>query len=396
MRRILILSVLLALTACIYPYSPELPEQKDLQVLVVSGDIIAGEDSYITLRMVSPLGTPSSATRANTTDGIVELRNTKGRTVKGGKKVSPGCYLLSTGDLNPNDRYKLRIIWKGHTYETPLMKVQPAPEITKLDYTVDDSHMNVRISLDGGADLTDFRWDFSENWEYHAWFVPDVMFVPGASPNENPAEMYREPLPTEDYYYCWNSREGIQPCVASTSGLSENLIKDRVFHSIARTDARVSVLYSILVTARGVSPECRAYIEYQNSTSNITGDLFTPVPSHMKGNIRCITDSTRLAVGYVEATRVTAKRLFVDYAGVYVSTVNPYYYLYYPELDEEENKYHFDDLYAAGDAPVYVNSEMVPIVPTKTNVQWAPKWCSDCRESGGNKNKPEWWPNNHK
>ena len=108
------------------------------------------------------------------------------------------------------------------------------------------------------------------------------------------------------------------------------------------------------------------------------------------------SDSTRLAVGFVGVTRTASRRIFIGYEGVYRNSINPDYYLYYPEYDEEEHMYHFEDLYAGGDAPVYCSSTEVPQVPTKTNVQWAPKWCSDCRESGGTKNKPEWWPNNHR
>ena len=391
MRRLLPILVLLALSACIYPYTQEIPqEEKEMRILVVYGDMIFGEESSIALSFVTPLGDYS---RKNVIcDGPVVLTGHKSSTP--GKYVNKR-YVFDTRNLSPDDEYKLSVSYGGNVYETPFMKVQPAPEITNLDYTVDETNVNIRISLDGGAELSDFRWDYTETWEYHALFVPDLMYVPGQN-SELPSKIYRKPTAEEDYYYCWNSKDGIEPCTASTSGQSENRIKDMAFLSIQRSNPRMSVLYSILVTARGLSPEGRAYIEYLNSTSNITGDLFTPLPSHMNGNIRCVTDSTRLAVGFVEMTRATSKRIFISYEGVYRNNINPDLYLYYPEYDEEEHAYHFEDLYKAGDAPVFCDSEMVPKEPTKTNVRWAPKWCSDCRESGGNKNKPEWWPNNHK
>ena len=397
MRRILIFSFLMALTACIYPYTQEIPEQdEDNQTIVVSGDILIGEQTTIVLNAVSPLGTPYSATKQNKVNvEVITIDCENAHRSLFGERTTKGTYIFNTKDLPADDSYRLRFSLGKDKYETPYMKALPAPEISSLDYVTDDTNLYLRIGLDGGADLTDFRWDFTENWEYHAYFVPDLMYVPNTG-TENPSLIYREPTENEDYYYCWNSADGKEPVTASTSGQSENRIKDMVFRSIPRSDNRLSVLYSILVTARGLSPEGRAYLDYLNSTSNITGDLFTPIPSNMNGNLRCVTDSSRIAVGFVNVTRRTSKRIFVSYESIFLNPVIPEYYLYYPEYDEEEHSYHFEDLYKSGDAPVYCSSSDGPPMPTKTNVQWAPRWCSDCRASGGTKKKPEWWPNNHK
>lgn len=396
MRRILSFFALMCLTACIYPFSPDLPAFEDSDVIAVSGDILIGEQTRIRINAVSPIGSGLSSTRKNVVQASsVAVEGRKGGIAAQDRPDADGTYVLDTRKLSPDDEYRLRIEVGSDKYETPFMTVRPAPEITSLDYVYDKTRLHLRIGLDGGANLSDFRWDYTENWEYHAYFVPNIMYVPGTG-TENPARIYRTPTLEEDYYYCWNSSDSVQPCTASTSGQSENRIKDMEFLSMSRTDSRLSVLYSILVTARGLSPEGRAYLDYLASTSNITGDLFTPVPSNMSGNIRCVTDSSRTAVGFVDVTRSVSKRIFISYEGVYISTVNPDTYLYVPEYDEEEHSYHFEDIYRSGDAPVFCSSSEVPPEPTRTNVQWAPKWCSDCRESGGTKEKPEWWPNNHK
>lgn len=397
MRRIISFLALALLSACIYPYTQEIPDREaDDKTLVVSGDIVIGGETRIHLGAVSPLGSSLSTTRDNTARAvaIVIERKSDGRFMHG-MLAGRGTYIFDTQAMPDDDEYRLRIDMGDAQYETPFMKVLPAPDITSLDYVTDENYLHVRIGLDGGEGLSDYRWDYTETWEYHAFFVPHLMYVPRTG-TENPSLIYREPTAAEDYYYCWNTADSTQPQVASTSGQSENRIKDLSFLSIPRSDPRLSVLYSLLVTARGLTPEGRAYLEYLNSTSNITGDLFTPVPSNMNGNLRCVSDSTRLAVGFVGVTRTASRRIFIGYEGVYRNSINPDYYLYYPEYDEEEHMYHFEDLYAGGDAPVYCSSTEVPQVPTKTNVQWAPKWCSDCRESGGTKNKPEWWPNNHR
>ena len=395
MKRILSYLLLFTLTACIYPYTPDVAVKVDDTILVVSGELLAGQESLVTLSKVSPLGTTAYETVMNKVEGVVTLVGRKGGEVCMGTRTSNGQYALNMENLDPLDEYKLRVAYAGNVYETPFMGILPAPVITALDYTVNDENLNLRISLDGGDSLSDFLWNYNETWEYHAMFVPDLMYVPDQN-TEDPSIIYRKPEPEEDYYYCWTSRDGAEPCLATTAGQSENRIKDLVFRSVPRSDPRVSVLYSISVTARGLSPDGRAYLEYLDRTSNITGDLFTPVPSNISGNMRCVTDTTRTVIGFMELSQSVFKRIFVSYAGVYDNIENPYYYLYYPSYDESAGLYHFDTLYWYGDAPVFLHSKSVPPVPTTDNVEWAPRRCTDCRVSGGTKNKPEWWPNQHK
>ena len=139
------------------------------------------------------------------------------------------------------------------------MKVQPAPEITNLDYTVDETNVNIRISLDGGAELSDFRWDYTETWEYHALFVPDLMYVPGQN-SELPSKIYRKPTAEEDYYYCWNSKDGIEPCTASTSGQSENRFTGSV-NIGAKEDVELKGIKNPI--GSGCDSKCRKSIEHR-------------------------------------------------------------------------------------------------------------------------------------
>ena len=106
MRRILPILVLLALSACIYPYTQEIPqEEKEMRILVVYGDMIFGEESSIALSFVTPLGDYS---RKNVIcDGPVVLT--------GHKSSTPGKYVNI--DLAPIVTYALGVkapdTWQG-------------------------------------------------------------------------------------------------------------------------------------------------------------------------------------------------------------------------------------------------------------------------------------------
>jgi hypothetical protein len=386
---ILILSAL-CIHGCIYPFEGGLPEEAP-RYLVVSGDILIGEETMITLGYVFPVGTYTSTMRSDVPRGSVTVENDKGRTYTGTRKAG-GVYLIDTSEAPDDANYRLKIqLDDGRTYETPWSRVYPAPEITDLSYTVDDKVVRFLLSLDGSDDLWNFRWDYTETWEYHAWFIPDVMFVPGLPERdrENPSKIYRERYEEEDYYYCWNSRESVEPCLASSEGRSVSKIVNENFLTIQRTDERMMVLYSLLVTARGLSPEGRAYLYHQSRLSNVSGDLFQPVPSEMKGNINNADDPDEMTIGFVEVCQRSNQRIYINTAGIYKYGMDPELLLYYPEADEDGN-YNFDSLYGS-DAPVRVDGEF----PSKTNVKWGIKRCTDCRAWGGTKRKPEGWPTSH-
>ena len=387
--------IALAAAGCIYPFDADLGDGDVPDRLVVSGDVLIGEETRITLGYVAPLGTLPGEMRKNFPTGSVILENDLGQRFVGARKSTGGVYVIDTRTAPENARYRLTIsLSDGREYATPWSGVYQAPVITDLSYAMDESNLALLLSLDGADSLWNFRWDYTETWEYHAWFVPNVMFVPGlpADEREKPSKIYRIPEPEEadDFYFCWNSKDSVEPFLASAEGQSENRIKDCNFLSMSRGDNRLMTLYSILVTVRGISSDGRAYLHHQSVVSNGTGDLFSPTPSEMPGNVRCTSDPSQLAIGYVEVCKRTSRRIFIGSSGVYQSRFDPETLLYFPEADEDGN-YNYDSIFV-NDSPVMVMDE----VPTQTNVKWGPKRCVDCRAWGGSKSKPDWWPNDDK
>ena len=307
------IALALAAAGCIYPFQAEFAEDAP-ERLVVSGDILIGEQTRINLGYVFPIGTFQSTMRNNVPEASVTVENDRGQVFKGTRKAG-GLHVIDTSNAPEDARYRLRIkLTDGKEYSTPWSGVYQAPEISDLSYTADQNNIHLQISLDGADSLWNFRWDYTETWEYHAYFKPELMFVPGLpSPdNTNPAKLFREPNEDEDYYYCWNSRESVEPCLDSAEGKSENVIRNNVFLNIPRHDDRLMVLYSILVTARGMSSAGRAYLHHQSVVSNVSGDLFQPVPSEMQGNVINVDDPDEMTIGYVEVCKRSSRRLFVS------------------------------------------------------------------------------------
>ena len=102
-----------------------------------------------------------------------------------------------------------------------------------------------------------------------------------------------------------------------------------------------------------------------------------------------------MVYGYIEATRTSSARFYIKHneAHLYRNPENPENLKFYPEPDED-GKIDFEYYYTSGYAPVTTPGE--DVAPTRTNVSWAPKRCTDCRVEGGTKSKPADWPDTHK
>ena len=389
-RAHIFLAVLLSvLTGCIYPFSVENGEG-EFNDIVVSGNILIGETTRITLGYVYPVGSAVSEMRKEFPRGTITIEHDSGQVWKGTYQYR-GVYSFDTASAPAEGSYRLNIrLDEGTEFASDWAAVCPAPEIGNLHAEQSGGVVQIVMDLKGTGSLWHYRWDYFQTWEYHADYIPDLMFIPRLpeGDRENPAKIYRSPEPDEDYYYCWNSAASVEPGLGSSKGQSIDEIQNAEVATIPVSDMRISHLYCIDVTASGLSEGGRAWQQHLKDVSNDTGSLFSPTPSDMPGNIHCTSSEGINAIGYVDAVCRTTSRLFIG-PEYYKRAYDPDQYIFIPDPDED-GFYNFDNL--------YINNSPVKCygTPTKTNVYWGPKRCVDCRASGGTKTKPEWWPNNDK
>ncbi|MBR4826408.1 MAG: DUF4249 family protein [Bacteroidales bacterium] len=363
----------LSAAACIYPYDAELPSDTPKR-LVVSGDILIGEQSPIDLSYVRPLSATFNIDGA-LPEGSVRVENDKGQFFLG-RPGKNGRFTVDTRLAREDALYRLVVKLKdGREYNTPWTGVNAAPVIEDLSYDYDETNVHIYCTLDGRDSIRNFRWDYEEVWEYHADFIPDFVYTGRGQ--------YLSIPKYKNYYYCWDQNSSIEPLIASAEDLTVNRVEHNNFITIGRTDNKMSYLYSVNLTVTGLSHSARVYLEHIRDFSTLTGDLFSPTPSEMRGNIYNVSDPKEPVVGFVSVCKRATRRLFIEASGIHISTVNPDHLLFIPE----PNEYGWIDYdwYFEKNSPV--REEM------GTGILWAPKRCVDCRVRGGTKNKPEWWPN---
>ena len=395
----LYLAGLLLAASCIYPFEPETPPVD--RCLVFEGNLVIGESSTMSVRLLQPLsGSIITDTDTWNINGEARVECTDGTVINGVPRLRGSnevAFIFNLTNASAKEAYR---VWftddeTKKVYRSNWMKVEKAPLIERIDFVPDDKNVKVRLTLTGPTDDTRyFCWTYTEDWEIHSDFLPLYLYRYGVDPYNIRGQAYEEIQGEYDKYYCWNSSSSKELFVADTRDLNSRTLPARQIASFGRTTSRCQELYCISVTAYGISADRYAYIHHMNEVSNIQGDLFSPNPSAMRGNLRCEQDSTELVLGYVGVCQTTMTRAFFEGTRYYTGRVD-YSVRFFPNLSEpleaESNEKGYDYFYMLGNRPLY----LVADENGDEKMQWAPRRCVDCTVKG-TKNKPSYWPNSHK
>lgn len=378
---------ILAVTACIYPFDPVI-EATDGR-LVVEGDIHVGTVSDFSFSRVYPIDIEDFTVTPPIVEGYIEGED--GTKVESfpkpydgyGYSSEYGSYSLrfDTSGLSAGQKYRLHFedLENGTVYESDWIEVCPAPVIDDLSYILDEDRgeLNVALSMHCNG-RSHFRWHYDEVWEYRA----DARATCYYNPQTNEVVDFEE---DDNIFYCWNCYNSPEIKIFSTADQVDDRFVDLEFHRIQRSDKRLQVLYQIKVYLEALNEDAYAYWLNIRENSQNQGTIFSPTPSQMPGNIHCVSDPSVLVIGYINAAEQTeADMYYDDYVERFYKGKNNFEYI---EVDPSEFSLYYDRGYIPFNH--FLDFERGHIY------QWGTKRCLDCRESGGTKNKPSYWPNDH-
>ena len=401
-----ILSALLALAAgaCTYPFQAELDEMED--VLVVEGNIVIGSRSTIALSKMVPLADLGASDAAYPEDPTyyekTALRSYSVR-IEGedGSRVEAegdNPYTLDTRDLPSGQRYKLHLEDPSgsNAYETDWLDVLGVPEVDQISHTFNGDILTIRASMHSDQSPY-FSISYDEVWEYHAW--ADTRYFYGKQPREDALDT-TDPETMETvitygdnpYYRCWSHSDFARSKTLSAEAYKGNRLEDYPVISFFRNDARISVLYNLQLKASLISPEAYRYWQNLDKISTPSGDLFTPIPSSMRGNIHKVGDPSVLVLGYIGASTATAVSYFVDNSETqfYKAPAWQQQRVLHERQESGMNTEDWDRMYRTGYRPFQPVTDMYS--GQLIGYMWINQDCVDCRRQGGATVKPEGWP----
>lgn len=397
MKRRLISGILIALAAfcaggCIYDYTPVVDNQQS--VVVIEGDILIG--AFTEVRV-------SSSRRLETSYREMPVTEWPDRTyawveASDGTRYNGVRGRIDTRGADPSLEYRLVVDYRERTYASEWQTVNPGATLDDVSYSISDDGrtLTVDVTAHGDAGNLYYRWIAKEDWEYHTPYSASVYYVPAGTTDHGTYYQRAAVLPYRDgenSYFCWDSGSVPDVLLASAEDLSENRIIRRELYSIGCRERRISYIYSVEITQISLTETAYRYWENMKKNSGDVGGLFSPEPFGMRGNIICQENADEMVVGYVSVAVPSVKRLFI-----YGEETG-----FYKMPDEEREIYSIAYPYSIEKAEWnrYYRNGYVPYMHTPMggpeDFDWIIKRCVDCTVWGsGTKNKPDFWPNDHK
>ena len=151
---------------------------------------------------------------------------------------------------------------------------------------------------------------------------------------------------------------------------------------ITNGDEKLVWRYSVIARQYALEKDAYDFFEIMKKNTEDLGTFFGPLPSEVKGNIHCLSQPDEAVLGFVTASGVSEKRIFIDKAEV------PYWPNYAANCPEIQVAAHTDSIQhaiALGFVPSY-------FIPSPVNKYlFSTPYCVDCVSRGGSNIRPSFW-----
>ncbi|PJJ53193.1 uncharacterized protein DUF4249 [Hymenobacter chitinivorans DSM 11115] len=362
------------LSGCIEDYTPEVKSSKT-QFLVVDG--------FINTQGPTTIKLSRSANLAQTGGPVVErLAQVSIEDAAGNrtplKETVPGTYVSADQQLVPGRNYRLTIkTGAGRQYVSAFTAAKVTPPIDAITWKASDAGVQLYVNTHDPAGATGYyRWIYDETWFFLSAYNSELEYVDG------------EIRPRKDNIYeCWGTENPEIIQVGTTTGLTQDAVTDFPLTRVPRNSIKLRFRYSLRARQYALSQEEYKYWETLKKNTETLGTPFDPLPSQVQGNVHCLQDATEPVLGFVGATSLVEKRLFVnnnelpaDWTFLDSNYLGCQYLADTTLLTKDEIFGYFS----------FIKRTPIAYVRGKTSFSGSTTDCVDCRVHGTNV-KPSFW-----
>jgi hypothetical protein len=286
---------------------------------------------------------------------------------------SPGIYTALQIPLAARSLCRLRITTNnGREYISDNIPVIPVPPIDSVHWERTDAGVTTYVNThDASGQTRYYLWEYQEDWEFKSTYNSGLEYINGR-------------VVTRDLLVnisrCWQTYKSTRIVSATSSHLSDDVIKRISITHVPQNSWMLQVKYSVEVTQYPLTKEGFEFWENVKRNSEQLGTIFDPLPSQTSGNIHCVNDPEEPVIGFVSAGSTSVKRIFITHAEVHPWQVPTDCYEIFVTPDSIQ--YYFQDM---GFVPEYEERTPRPGYVSSTLP------CIDCRVRGSNV-KPPFWP----
>ena len=368
------------LSGCIEEYEADI-EAEDDNLLVVEGTICSSQLNQFSLSRTQPLY--SYDPHRLVTGAKVSVRGSDGSEYV--TQESLGNYICWIDALDPDVDYYLHIEIGGDVYESEPQKplpTEPIAEVLGVQNTP-ESNIDVLVTPDVPfeSDKVNFySWTYDETWEVHSDYTTRVYFD-----TELMKAVFKENQFPERG---WKDGRNSDIMVGASTNYDRQHIQRLKIYGINRSSEHIYYMYSGMIHQRAISKAEYEYELARRQAGSGMGGLFTPLPSALPTNIRCLT-SRKHVIGFVGCSLNTSDYRFFLNANdfsVYRSS-------------QKDTRIWFDDT-SMEDCLWMVDRGMFLCVWEDKRMEpggrlrtaWATENQLDVRAKGAYIEKPDYWP----
>ena len=289
------------LSGCIEEYEADIPAE-DSNLLVVEGAICSGNVNKFILSRTQAI--KSSDTPQMVTGAKVSVRGSDGSEYM--TQETNRYYSCWIDALTPDMEYYLHIEADGEVYESEPQKplrTEKIAEVKAVQYTP-ESNIDVLVTpaTPFDSDKTNYySWTYDETWEVHSDYTTILYYD---------TETLEHKIKVDQFPSLgWKDATSSTIIVGASSNYEGQHIQKLEMYNIGRGNERMYYRYSCLVHQRAISKAEYEYELARRQAGSEMGGLFTPQPSALPTNIRCLT-SNKHVIGYVGCSLNTSEYRF--------------------------------------------------------------------------------------
>ena len=320
-------ALLLTLSGCIEEYEADISTE-DSNLLVVEGTICSSSFCKFTLTRTQAITSDDTSLNAQRSTlhqlpssvigAIVSVRGTDGSEYVAQESpgniyttvMTDGSYNCWVGELSPDVAYYLHIEADGEVYESEPQKPLPTEQIAEVSGVQNTLENSVDVLVTPAAPFS------SDQTNYYSWTYDETWQVFPDCKNDN---MYFDTTLLRGVFkahqfpeYGWKDGTSSTIMVGSSASYEGQHIEQLKIYDIDLGDERIYGRYSGLLHQRAITKAEYEYELARLQAGTEMGGLFTPLPSALPTNIRCLTSSKHV-IGYVGCSLNTSDyRFFLD------------------------------------------------------------------------------------
>jgi len=299
-RSLFLILTIVVLSACKKPYTPELVSSPD-SFLVIEGIINSGSDStIIRLSRTTPVDAKTSVSPEKNATAIVESDDNASYPLTEG---SDGTYSSAGLNLNSSKKYRLRVTTANKdVYLSDFEEVRVTPPIDSIGYQITGNGLQIYSNAHDATNNTRYyRFEYEEAWKFNTAYKSGYIV-------EGDKIVARK----IDVYYCYANRKSSNIVIGSTIKLSQDVLHEQPITSIASNSEKVGNRYTILLKQYALSKKAYEFWQQIKNNTESLGSIFDPQPSESSGNIKCVSNPEKKAIGYISVGTVQTKRVYID------------------------------------------------------------------------------------